>query len=86
MNTFFQFANNYPGWAVALVLFAIYIPCRYAWKFWVMHNRHKNIAARGWPPPHLDADGDSIAESYEEGEERDDDDPGISISVQKADK
>lgn len=20
--------------------------------------RHRNIAARGWPPPHLDADGD----------------------------
>lgn len=31
--------------------------------------RSRNIIARGWPPPHLDADGDFAKEDDEEEEE-----------------
>jgi hypothetical protein len=35
-------------------------PFRYAFKMYNRHIRARNIAARGWPPPSLDADGDVV--------------------------
>lgn len=31
-----------------------------AWRFWRANQRTRRIAAHGWPPAHLDADGDAI--------------------------
>jgi|GEM_PF-1176381 hypothetical protein len=33
-------------------------PFRIVFLVWNRLMRHLNIRARGWPPPHLDADGD----------------------------
>lgn len=33
-------------------------PFRYAFKAYNRRLRSRNIAAKGWPPAHLDADGD----------------------------
>jgi hypothetical protein len=33
-------------------------PFRYGFRAYNRHLRSKNIAAQGWPPEHLDADGD----------------------------
>lgn len=61
MSDFYAFATASPWLAFFLVIGGLMtlegvllMPLR-AWKLWV---RHRNIAAQGWPPEHLDADGD----------------------------
>jgi hypothetical protein len=56
-----DFASEH--WFVAIILamiiaHVIVAPFRYAWMAWNRYLRSKNIVARGWPPGHLDADGD----------------------------
>lgn len=66
MTEFFDFGRDQP-WLAFFLICASY----YLLKFVIttpmrMLNRwcrHKNIAAKGWPPPHLDADGDWKPES-----------------------
>lgn len=45
-------------------LMAFYVACYFGANLivmpWSRFLRHLNIRARGWPPPHLDADGDPI--------------------------
>lgn len=41
-----------------LVLLAIYIISRCAFRCWNRLMRHLNVRKHGWPPAHLDADGD----------------------------
>lgn len=36
------------------------IPFTCLFKCWNRFMRHLNIKHEGWPPPHLDADGDAI--------------------------
>lgn len=40
------------------ILLAIYIFARYTFRCWSRLLRHLNVRAHGWPPAHLDADGD----------------------------
>lgn len=42
-------------WFVARLLLA---PFNLVFRCWSRWLRSRNIAARGWPPAHLDADGD----------------------------
>jgi hypothetical protein len=39
---------------------------RYCWKYWL---RSRNIKHHGWPPPHLDADGDFAPQPENEDED-----------------
>jgi hypothetical protein len=41
-------------------LFALYISTRFLFRCWNRWMRHLNIKAHGWPPAHLDADGDPV--------------------------
>jgi len=34
------------------------VPFTCVFRCWNRYLRHRNIAARGWPPEHCDADGD----------------------------
>ncbi len=52
-----QFASAHPILAFLLAYLAG-APIRYAWRAYNRHCRTLNITAKGWPPPHLDADGD----------------------------
>lgn len=40
--------------------------CRTVSFCWNLHLRAENIRCRGWPPEHLDADGNHVAERHEE--------------------
>lgn len=54
---FYQFARELPWltFFIALLLLQLVLaPFRLANRF----LRHRNIKAHGWPPAHLDADGD----------------------------
>lgn len=63
MMGFFDFANGNPFtaflmiWAAACVLIA---PFKYGYRAYARRLRAQNIAAKGWPPPPLDADGDVV--------------------------
>lgn len=46
------------GFVLTLILSLTFKP----FNRWI---RHKNIVAKGWPPPHLDADGDFKPEGDE---------------------
>ena len=46
---------------LAMVLLAGLAPIRYAWLTFNRFMRHFNIRKHGWPPAHLDADGDPIS-------------------------
>lgn len=61
--TWAEVANNHPICVTIVLLVAmllltqiVFVPFRIANRY----IRHKNIVARGWPPEHLDADGDAI--------------------------
>lgn len=67
--TFWEFAGNNPVVTVLVAIVAacgvttvVTTPLRYAFKAYRLRLRHKNIAAHGWPPPHLDADGSECDE------------------------
>lgn len=40
------------------ILLAIYFIAHYGFRCWNRLMRHLNIRNAGWPPAHLDADGD----------------------------
>lgn len=42
------------------------IPFHFVFKCWNRYMRSRNIAARGWPPPHCDADGDAVEPDKED--------------------
>lgn len=44
--------------ALIVICYAITRPFRYAFEAYNRKLRSKNIAAHGWPPEYLDADGD----------------------------
>lgn len=53
-------AADNPLAALLLVIIPTYIVCRTILLVWARFMRHLNIRAQGWPPPHLDADGDAV--------------------------
>jgi hypothetical protein len=58
-----EFATANPGSAfliVCVLAWAATRPFWYAWNAYRHTLRARNIAAHGWPPPPLDADGDVI--------------------------
>ena len=68
MTEFYAFAAEHPWLALFLmicVLNGFAVPFKFAGFFWNRYLRSKNIAARGWPPAHLDADGDFKPEQAE---------------------
>ena len=57
--TLLEFMGEHP-W---LTFFLAFFAARFAsWPFRLINRwiRHRNIVAQGWPPPHLDADGDPV--------------------------
>jgi hypothetical protein len=53
----YQFMGAHPVLTFFLAVIAVEAFC-YPFKILNRWIRHLNIVARGWPPPHLDADGD----------------------------
>jgi hypothetical protein len=56
-----KFAGENPVTAIIIVYLlcqAIAAPFRFGYLAYKHLQRHKNIAACGWPPEYLDADGD----------------------------
>ena len=49
-----QFMGDYP-W---LTFFCLYLICLLIENIYARTMRHLNIKQNGWPPEHLDADGD----------------------------
>jgi hypothetical protein len=49
-----------------LIIVPIYLVIRAMLVAWTRFLRHLNIRAQGWPPPHLDADGDAVETTTEE--------------------
>lgn len=61
MDGYWQLAQSNPWLAFFLawlVIWLLALPFRLVNR-WI---RHKNIVARGWPPPGIDADGDQVKE------------------------
>ena len=61
MTDLFQFASENPWLAFFLALIVsstIVAPFKIAFQAYNRKLRSMNIAAHGWPPAHLDADGD----------------------------
>lgn len=62
MAEFWEFAMKWPLAVVVVVIaaaWAVTRPFRYAFLAYNRRLRSKNIAAHGWPPVYLDADGDT---------------------------
>ena len=55
MGPFNQWCALWLFWPPLLTILAIARTPMFCWNRWL---RHKNITAKGWPPSHLDADGD----------------------------
>ena len=64
------------AWALAhpwLTFFLVLAALRVCWMPFLIINRilrHRNIMARGWPPEHLDADGDVVKRPEEPTSQR----------------
>ena len=45
---------------IVTIILALIVAETVAWPFRIINRwiRHRNVATRGWPPAHLDADGD----------------------------
>ena len=54
-----NFSMTYP-WTFCLLFCPVVfnIPTNFVFKCWNRWLRSRNIKNHGWPPPHLDADGD----------------------------
>jgi hypothetical protein len=61
MTELYAFMGEHPWLTFFLALIAGQIA---VWPFRLVNRyiRHRNIKAAGWPPKHLDADGDAIEE------------------------
>lgn len=58
----YEFATNSP-WLAFFLAYLILSACvEYPLKIINRWIRHRNIAVAGWPPAHLDADGDAVTE------------------------
>ncbi len=59
MSDFLAFSGQHPFLAIAFAWLAFHVA---TWPFRLINRviRHRNIVARGWPPDHLDADGDVV--------------------------
>lgn len=58
---FWEFYDKNPILMVLLSLLFlsnIHVPLNFIFRLWNRYLRSKNIRSQGWPPPHLDADGD----------------------------
>ena len=52
------FALSLPTvWVIAVL---IEVPINYSFRAYNRRLRSRNISLRGWPPSHLDADGDAV--------------------------
>jgi hypothetical protein len=60
MMNIFQFMHDSP-W---LTFFIVYMLVELVFKIWNRFMRHLNIRSKGWPPEHLDADGDFESDEY----------------------
>lgn len=61
MTEIITFASGGPWLAFFLAWIAAWLivaPFNFVFRCWNRYLRSRNIAARGWPPAHLDADGD----------------------------
>lgn len=58
MNNVYEFMSNSP-WLTFFL--ALIVANALTWPFRLVNRwiRHRNIVARGWPPFHLDGDGDT---------------------------
>lgn len=59
MKDFYQFAGSHPFLTFMLAWFA-YEVAIYPFKLVNRWIRSRNIKNAGWPPAHLDADGDQV--------------------------
>ena len=64
MHDILQFMGNHPILSFLLALILCETIC-YPFKIANRYFRSKNIASQGWPPTHLDADGDPIKKDDE---------------------
>ena len=56
-----QFVGDHPVLTFFLAWFAVDLAGKVInlpFRFWNRWLRHRNIVSHGWPPEHLDADGD----------------------------
>jgi len=61
----YQFMSESPF----LTFFMSYMVLETLFRMWKVVGRHLNIRKAGWPPPHLDADGDFKPEPEKEEKE-----------------
>lgn len=57
MNVF-QFMSDSPWLTFFLACLVVHSVCELLFRSWNRLMRHLNIRKAGWPPAHLDADGD----------------------------
>lgn len=55
LHPFIQWCALWLIWPPLMAIYALAATPFRSWNRWL---RHKNITAQGWPPAHLDADGD----------------------------
>jgi hypothetical protein len=63
--TFYEFALKFTTehpWFTLLILLALWELASLPFKTVNRVIRHRNIAKAGWPPEHVDADGDPVTE------------------------
>ena len=59
----------HPGWIIFTFIITISVFCQLSLSMVKYLLRHLNIISKGWPPPHLDSDGDFKKEKLDEDEE-----------------
>src|SRR5688572_33097096 len=68
MHPFWQFVHDH--WIIALFVFIGILSASAQWSFkmWNRFMRMLMVRKHGWPPEHVDADGDALEEEDEEEE------------------
>jgi sterol desaturase/sphingolipid hydroxylase (fatty acid hydroxylase superfamily) len=56
----------HPGWIIFTFIITITMFCQLSFLMFKYSLRHLNIRNKGWPPPHLDSDGDFKKEKCED--------------------
>ena len=67
--TIYQFMGDHPILTFFLTYMSLSICVEYPLKIINRWIRHRNIIKCGWPPPHLDADGDWRPDKAEQGDD-----------------
>lgn len=62
MKDLYGFAGSNPWLFLAALLTVVALVNAILVRPWRLWLRHRNIVAKGWPPAHLDADGDSVTD------------------------